>query len=592
MTATKETKYSFDPTTNGEPLSPDNLTQIIARANGKFPHVRHGALVIQGELGRSGLAITNPGGPIIAAVRHPNWIPKKIDSDGVEFGNTQGEKHIERSFLIEMENEAVQRHAKTLIYGLQHVRNLKEFAMFNEGAAAGGSEPEAWLTDSIGSPFPIEDGGELQANCIEETIEPIAMPQDFLKARSQQILRRKEMHPEATITDTSSMPTGSPQEVQVGVTGEIGQYVTAIQHKLWSEYMNCLDPTARQLMDNLGTTFGYENWADMHKKLGNMAYLVFSASHLSIGLPHMRMGAEAMAIPEQEAIAVADIFNTDFGTLAEMLMLSTPMVYGQTPTVNVEGQELWPRDMRAIMRLTLDTTHPAEFIMTPENYRERVAHQIMTGSSHTMDRAAYMAKLQSPDGEQIERPVMHGRVRLRATSSEPRNLSGRVEFTGCSSSPSIHDEAARNSLLQLMTIGAYEALSEGQHPVEYFKNEFPSMGDWKNQKDLIMEANLKGFKTEKVNALIQEGLQFAKRMGEKYPALQKQVELVMARLANLGAEPVATLEEYVTNPRGSFAEVVQNELRSGKSPVMVTQEIEKYQLRMANKFLSTAELFE
>jgi hypothetical protein len=590
MTTTKETKHSFTPGKDAVILSPDNVMGQIEKANGKFPHAKHGRLVAQGVIGESGVVVNNPDGPIIAAVRHPNWIPKSIENGNVEFGNTQTDSHIERSFLIEMDNGAVQRHAKTLIFGLQHVENLREFSMFNEGAASGGSEPEAWLSDEKGSPFPIDDGGELQANCIEETIEPIAMPGDFFVARSKQILRRKEAHPDAIITDTSSMPTGSPQEVQVGEKGEIGPYVTAIQHKLWSEYMSCLDPTARELMDKLGTTFGYENWADMHQQLGNMAYLVFSASHLSIGLPHMRVGVEAMAIPEQEAIAVSDIFNTNFGTLAEMLMLSTPLVYGQTPTVMTTDGEKWPRDMRAIMRYTLDTTHPAEFIGTPQVYRDRVAHQIMTGNSHTMDRAAYMSILKGPNDEEIERPVMHGRVRLRATSSEPRNLSGRVEFTGCSASPSIYDEAARNSLLQLMTIGAYEALAEGMHPVEYFKSEFPSMGDWKDQKNLIMEANLHGFRTEKVTHLIQEGLAFAKRMGEKYPALKEQVELVQWRLANLWADPVATLKEYAANPQGPFSEVVQNEMRNGKDPVQVAKAIEEYQLMMANKFLGTEEL--
>ncbi|MCX6732353.1 MAG: hypothetical protein NTV98_02325 [Candidatus Roizmanbacteria bacterium] len=164
-----------------------------------------------------------------------------------------------------------------------------------------------------------------------------------------------------------------------------------------------------------------------------------------------------------------------------------------------------------------------------------------------------------------------------------------MEFTGCSASPSIYDEVARNSLLQLMMIGAYEALAEGKTPMEYFKAEFPSMGRWEEQKDLIMEANLHGFKTDKVSALINEGLRFAKRMEEKYPALREQAQIAQMRLQNLWNDPVANLEEYVENPQGSFAEVVQNELRSGLSPLEVTKKIEQYQLTMAQKFANIGE---
>lgn len=589
MAATEKT-HTFVLKEGFQVLTMPLLAEKIEHANGRFPHVQHGRLRTSGEVNKTGITVANPDGSLVAAVRHPDWIPKRIEGTNVEFGNDQSTEHIERSLLFSAPPDLVQEHGQSLIASLKIVKDINRLAMFNEGAAAGGSEPEGWGIDRNGDPYPIEDGGELQENCIEQQIEPIGNPSDFLVARSKQILKRKEKYGEAIVTDTSSLTTSSPAQTKVGTGGENGPYVTAIQDKLWSQYMNCLEPTTRQLMNNLANTFGYGNWGNMHQELGNMAYLVFSASHLSIGLPHMRVGIEAMAIPEQEAIAVADIFNSDFGTLAEMLMLSTPMVFGQTPTIMTDQGERWPRDMRAIMRYTLDTTHPGEFIMTPERYRERVAHQIETGLSHTLDRAGYMSVLTGPDGEQIERPVMHGRVRLRAATTEPMNQSGRVEFTGCSASPSIYDEAARNSLLQMMALGAYEAIAEGKHPIEYFRKEFPSMGEWENQKDLIIEADLHGFKTKKVSALIREGLQFAQRMGEKYPALKEQSELVQARLKNLWAEPVATLDEYAANPQGPFCEVVQNELRSGKSTLEVTKEIEKYQLRMANKFLETAEL--
>lgn len=592
MTTEGKMKHSFNPEANGLPLTGASLPEVIRRANGRFPHVDHDALQYEGALGKSGVVISNPGGAIVASVRASSWIPVKIEGDVVDFGGTQGENHVERSFLFESTDKAVQGHAQELLARLQKSNNLGEFALSNEGAGGGGSEPEGWLIDHEGHPYEIPDGGEVQTNCIEETIKPYANAQEFLVARAQQILSRKAKYSEAIVLDTSTLPTGNPREMNIGTTGENGMYVTAITHKLWSEYMNCLDPTARQLMDTLGQTFGFENWPTMHKELGNMAYLVFAASHLSIGLPHVHNG-ESLAIPEQEAIAVADIFNSNFGTLAEMLMLSTPMVFGESPKVEYKDQMVSPRDYRALMRLTLDTTHPADFIRDSKTYRERTKYLITNGLSHTLDRAAYMSVFEDPAGgnEKIERPVMHGRVRIRATSSEPGNKSGRVEFTGCSASPSLYDEVARNSLLQLMMVGAYEALSEGKHPTVYFAEQgFSSMTDWKKQKELLMDANLLGFKSDKVSALIDEGVRFAKRMGTKFPALMEQAQIVEKRLLNLRNNPAASLNEYVDNPQGSFAEVVQKELTNGQSALEVAKKIEHYQLTMASKFVGVAEL--
>ncbi|MCX6730234.1 MAG: hypothetical protein NTZ55_00095, partial [Candidatus Roizmanbacteria bacterium] len=421
MTQIREMKHSFDLEANGAPLTQTSLSEVIKSANGKFSHVQHEALKYAGTLGESGVVVSNPGGALVASVRAKSWIPVKIDGDVVEFGGPPGEKHVERSFLFESSDAQVQQHAQDLLSRLNKSANLGEFKNNNEGAGGGGSEPEGWLVTQDGHPYEIADGGEVQTNCIEETISPHANAYEFLVARSKQILERKAKHPDAIVVDTSTF------------TGENGPYVTAITHKLWEEYMNCLDPTARGLMDTLGTTFGFDSWADMHKKLGNMAYLVFAASHLSIGLPHIHNG-QSLAIPEQEAIAVADIFNSNFGTLAEMLMLSTPMVFGESPKVLYKGQMTSPRDYRAIMRLTLDTTYPAEFIRDPKTYRERATSLITNGLSHTLDRAAYKAVIPTPDGGVVERAVHHGRVRVRATSTEPGNKSGRVEFTGCSAS--------------------------------------------------------------------------------------------------------------------------------------------------------------
>lgn len=597
MTATKEIKYSFE--AGGRPLDEQTLMRAIREETHKFPHVSEGEWPgVKGRMGETGVvAYGNGTGLIFGAVRHPSFIPREINGHGVEYQGPQTLKHLERSFLVEHTDEYVARHASGMlqVLGLPGAR-LSDLAEFYEGAGAGGSEPEAWLVSKDGTPYHIDDGGELQDNLLEETLDAVSDPSVFLRTRARQIKARKEKYPEATVVDTSSMPTGSPAEMRVLESGEIGPYVKAIQNILYSRFMHAYHPLARGLMDKIADAYHYRDWQDMHGSLGNMAYLVFSASHLSIGLPHLRKGNEAMSIPEQEAIAVADIFNSNLATLAELLMFSTPMVYGITPTVNVDGQELWPRDMRSIMRYALDTTYPAPFIMTPANYRRRVSDQIVNGLSHTIDRAAYMTEI--PDlqnGGYTKRAVMHGRVRIRAASNEPRNLTGRVEFTGCSASPSIWDEAARNSLLQLLMVGAYEALANGQHPADYFGGEFPNLAEWKDQQALAIEASLYGFRTPRIMSLIGEGIRFVDRMQDKYltrenghgpvSALGTQARLARERLLNLQAPPAQSLGDYVDSPRGPFSEVVRNELMGGKTPLEVTREIESYQLAMADKLL-------
>jgi len=577
--ASSETKTNF--ASQGEIVFPGNIRKIIESNGHRFPHVNCDSIDILGTIGKTGVVGINSTREIAFSIRHPQWVPKSLDI----FGGPQTVTHLERSFLVSRPDAKVQNHAKNIIYALHNSQDIREFSEGCEGAGAGGSEPEAWLIDPNGKPYNIEDGGELQLNLLEQTIKPIADPKIFLEIRSAHVLERKKKYPDAIINDTSAMITGSPEDLQITNTGEVGPYVQAIQNKLWSQYMHAYDSITRQLMDKISQEFYFQNWQEMHHELGNMAYLVFSASHLSIGLPHLRTDIQAMAVPEQEAIAVADIFNTNLASLAEMLCLSTPIVFGLTPKVNINNTEYWPRDMRAIMRYTLDTTYPSDFILTPENYRRRVAEQIINGQTHTMDRAAYEAIIfDQESGSYIKKPVMHGRVRVRATSNEPLNQSGRIEFTGCSATPSLIDEAARNSFLQILMLAAYEALANGQHPIDYFKDKFPDLGRWEEQKNLVSEANLFGFKTQNVRNLIDEGIKFIESM-RKYEALKPQIGLCKARLLNLLKPSAMSLEEYFINPTGPFCEVIQNEFKSGKSALQIAQRVENYQLALARSII-------
>ena len=99
MSGTEGGKINFIPKEGEAVLTPQNLDEAIKRANGRFPHVQHGLLVTTGELGKSGVVLSNPDGPIVAAVRHMDWIPSSIHNGEVTFGNEQHTGHVERSFL-------------------------------------------------------------------------------------------------------------------------------------------------------------------------------------------------------------------------------------------------------------------------------------------------------------------------------------------------------------------------------------------------------------------------------------------------------------------------------------------------------------
>ncbi|MCX6732253.1 MAG: hypothetical protein NTV98_01805, partial [Candidatus Roizmanbacteria bacterium] len=113
-----EGKVNFFPKKGEKLLTNKNLFETIAHANGKFPHVLHGSLVTSGELGKSGVVISNPDGPIVAAVRHMDWIPASIHGENVVFRNKQHTGHVERSFLVKRTDDQVQRHAKGMLAGL------------------------------------------------------------------------------------------------------------------------------------------------------------------------------------------------------------------------------------------------------------------------------------------------------------------------------------------------------------------------------------------------------------------------------------------------------------------------------------------
>jgi len=553
------------------------------RGTDVFPLLNNGnQLIIEGKIGQTGVVLKTDEGFVAASLPHPRTRSSVVDWERrvVEFGGEVSDKQLETALEIPVGLDEATMYSRKMIDAFKS-KNLSYLSQSFNGAGAIGSEVEAWVINPETGDLVLISGGELQAGLWELKLAPISNLDDFLRERANLILSRTKNYPNYLIIDTSVLPTSKPNDIKVNTGDDLGPYVYAIQNFLYQNYFNFSDPLAISLMDNIAEKFGYSSYQEMHSALGNMAYWVMAASHASVGLHHLQTGNKALWVPAEQAIAVSDIFNSDLATIAEFLMFSTPVIFGQTPKlVDENGQELWPSDYRAILRYLMDTTNPGPFIGSVEEMYKRITYGIVNGLTHTMDRSSYLTKV----NDRIV-PVAHGRVRNRISSTEPQKKTGRIEYTGCSASPSVIDEMGRNCFLQVLMIAALEALSNGQMPQDYFKEQFPSLSSWERQKHLTQTASLFGFNHPEVSALIDEGLRFLSYMEKNYPALGQQVEIARRRIQNLRNQAAYSLEEYLANPTGPIAEVIKNEIRNGTEPLELIRRIHNYEIRLAEKLL-------
>ncbi|MGB9882960.1 MAG: hypothetical protein ACPLRN_00365 [Microgenomates group bacterium] len=572
------TQTEIFPITNQEDLN----RAIKGLGQEKFPLLNNGETSIVGELGKTGVTIVtdyNNEKVVVAALPHPKTRPKQIIDGKIEFGSPPTNLNLEPALEKPIGMEKASEIARILIKTLKECPDFSTFSSLFNGLGAIGSEPEAWVIDPKTGNLAEISGGELQEGLIEETLEAISDPLEFLIKRSKHVLDRAKRYPNFVI-DTSVLPTSNPSLLKVNTGHDLGPYVLAIQRYLWENYFSFSTPEAVEIMNQVARSDGFNNIQELHQSLDHMAYWAMAASHASIGLPHLRTGNKAMWVPTELAIAVSDIFNSDLATVAEFLMFSTPLVFGQTPTLNIDDKVFWPNDYRAILRYLIDTSNPGPFIENSSQMYQRIIYGITQGLTHTMDRASYLSEV---NGKIV--PVAHGRVRNRIASTEPRNLTGRVEYTGCSASPSIIDELARNCFLQVLTIAAIEALANKQMPQDYFSNHFPSIGSWERQKDLAIKASLQGFSEPEVFQLINETLNFLTYMEENYQVLEPQIKIAKQRVQNLTQDAVFSLEDYLRNPRGPISRVVKNEIQRGVEPIELVGRIHNYELELAQRLL-------
>lgn len=540
------------------------------------------AMVI-GRVGETGVVVVSKGGEIIAALRHPNLIPREIDWNlkSVKFGG------IPTSSMVEIPGQKRQgakssEIAKGILKALKE-NKLEIVLELTGGFAAVGVEVESWLIDPENGKLAPIDGGELQMGLLEETLPPIFNPDEFVRKLSSYIIERKKRFPDWINLDASVLFTSNPLEPQINSGQRLGPYIYAMQKLILERYAAGSDLLANKVFESILKKLGIEgDYEDVKMQKGDLGYWAMAASHASLGLPHLQGNDSRISVPTEIAICISDILNSDLATVAEFLMFSGPIIFGVDKIELGNKVKVWPRDYRAILRYLLDTANPAPFIMAPEEMSRRIINAITHGLTHTIDRASYLTSI---NGRLV--PVMHGRVRNRQVFFDNQNLTGRIEFTGCSASPSILDETARNCFLQILAVAALEALKNGKRPMEYWGEDFPYIATWQNQKELVQYASLYGFGNPIIEPVIKQSIEFIEAVIERYKVLTPQGRIAISRIENLLADPVDSLEDYLENPQGPISEVMQKEVwEKGYTALELAKAVEGYRLKSALSFLT------
>ena len=586
--ATKGEKLTFLP--QGKPLK--SSAQLYDRFTDSRHLIVSGAVTVYGDVGKTGLVVQDSD-EVIAAVKHPMHIPHSLDmkTQQAEFGGQQTETQVSASMERVLGMERVSLDAQDVIRSIQE-RGLGITAQ-NTGALIAGNEPEEHALNPDGSPFvlPPEWQQEVQHNLGETATHPSADSKTQAIYLAQDRMRRSadQSVSQAIWNDTSMGIPYLPQDLLLNTDHDhLGPYVTAITNNLFVNALNGRDPVSLQLWNSVAQTNGYKNFDDMKKKLGTLAFWDCAASHASVGLFHRRLNG-GLYTSVEEAIALSDLFASEFGLLAEWMTYSTPIVFGEkVPYVDKNGQTYNFLDARAAMRHIMDTTFPAPFIGNPATLKDRITEAMLDGTADRLDRASYVTVFPG----NVKVASAHGAVRNRMSQGDglkPHdNAIGRVEFTGGGSTPDIVATVARNAFLQLLAVYSYEALAQGQYPKEYQNGLFPHMNSWEHRLELSHEYNFKQTNSSQAMKLVQDGMAFLDYMQAHYKTEDMQYLINTARIGMQKLYEPATannLTEFLQHPQGLISQVITNMYDQGMAPVQIAHAIHEYQMQQAQILL-------
>ncbi len=454
-----------------------------------------------------------------------------------------------------------------------------------------GPEEEALHYHANGTPYelPAKEQIEVQYNVKETPIKPPSKNiWDHARRYAQHRVDEQDKDPERLIVNTSFSILGRPDEQHM-TSGEYKAYVHAVCAKMVKDNFFPRDKVVLNFWDKLAQNAGYVDFYDLKEKVGNLSPLSFTASHISLGLRSERRDG-SYKIGLEEGIAVSDMANSNFGTLLEWMTYSTPLAYENRVGVDVGGEIKYPKDVRAVARHASKTTYPGDFIYSTKNYRDRVVEAVVNGYADRLDRAGYVS-VDPETGEKVG--SAHGRVRLRVTGGSGKDpftdRLGRVELTGGSSTPDLVALTARNAMFTLMSVAAYEAVANGSHPVDYFRDKFPNISECDRHIELAHAYNFDGADDPKVSALLAEGKAFLDYMRANYthPDMKYLADLSELGLNKLFEKTRArNLDEYLNDPRGNISDVITNMYIDGYKPLEIARKIKEFEYKQSKNILN------
>lgn len=549
-------------------------------------------LTFIGQLGRTGVVgVNQKTGDLEVCVRHPNWVPTAQPNGSIEYGGVQSQDYI--TFLL---GRTFGEKAKGIA---QDVLNaVREGRTVPYGALRLGKETEAIAVSELDGSIvalPAAEQVEFQRGVLEDAMPPYATIQETILARAKHIIKRAQEHPGMLILDLSAPLTGSPKDIGMKLNAGKG----AIYILPWATKTQCHvvtnDLQATQTINAIAQISGYSDLDGLIADQGYQAIWPMMASQISYGMPHITSPQGTNTVPLELLIATADIFNSNLGGLAEILMASSPAVFGITPKIidqhNAKTTVLRPRDYRMVLRYSFETAWPGEPIGSIPEIMQRWTVGTLTGLMYTVDRLSYRTQLA---GRPVT-AVLYSGSRVRVETNDLSVQSGRVESTVSGSSPSLLDEIARDSLLYLLAIAAFEAVAHEQQPSEYFYNDYPNIKGWHERKDLAHLFNLYGASEPRVSNLIAECIQLMDHLYRGYPALHSMIQFTKWRISNLSIKAAHTANAYARSPSGPISEMIMSMLADGHTPLDISVQLRDYQLSLAHRILTldqSEDLFE
>lgn len=535
----------------------------------KYLNENYPELQFIGEIQKTGvIGVHKKTRDIAVVIRHPRWVLHTASNGKVSFGGKQTTDLVMKIMGKSFKSKASDI-AQTILSKLKNDKKLP----FNSLLIGKEIESVAISKDGVISSLPASEQIEFQQTVHEDALPPVSSIAQSSILRAEQILSRAKSHKDLYLMDTSAPLVGKPSDS--GMQLNNGQAKDYIQP--WSEHLKrhmlFSDKEAVGVLKQVAQRFGYSSFKNMLKKEGFQVGWPSVSCQTNYGLPHIQESNGEYTVPLEIAIAVADIFNSTFGAIADLLMCSSPLLYGFTPKVH--GKTV--KDYRIVLRYIFDGALPSSFISDVNNLKKRWIYGMQNGVLFTADRLSYQSKLP----EKNPHAIIYGAARIRLESKELIIQSGRVENTIAGISPSLLDEIAHDAYLNLLYIAALQAVAKGIHPKDYFGKKYSLIADWRKRRKVVRLYNIYGSTPPEVQVLLRQAVGLLDDLVKDYPNLADMILFTKSRIQNITKTIKGNIDNYADSPEGPISDVILAMYQNGLLPVTICRKICDYQIHMA-----------